>query len=214
MCKEYQLVQKAVCMAYLSPTVILAVSFSQIDRKRLMVWLIFVITLTTVSKVTSLHCSDQQLPASGDDDLQQVTSLQYCQVDNWWWILERNWTLSTLPIVSLLLLPQLEATPLCWLLCKKVSYPVLVWFCSTNWPTFSGSDDHCHGNCNKYSDNCHLLYEELRTPVVKLLILYNLASLCLSASFVALITQTSCGPQLSWILLYTLSCHFANFTCY
>ena len=26
--------------------------------------------------------ADQQLPASGDDDLQQVTTLQYCLVDN------------------------------------------------------------------------------------------------------------------------------------
>ena len=32
--------------------------------------------------MTSLHCSDQQLPVSGDDDLQQVASLQYCLVDN------------------------------------------------------------------------------------------------------------------------------------
>ena len=44
--------------------------------------LLFVVILTTVSKVTSLHCSDQQLPASGDDDLQKVTILQYCLVDN------------------------------------------------------------------------------------------------------------------------------------
>ena len=52
-------------------------------RGRLMVWisLLFIVTLT-VSKVTSLHCSDQQLPASGDDDLQQVTTLQYCRADN------------------------------------------------------------------------------------------------------------------------------------
>jgi len=41
----------------------------------------FIVTLI-VSKVTSLHCSDQQLPASGDDDLQQATTLQYCLVDN------------------------------------------------------------------------------------------------------------------------------------
>ena len=49
-----------------------------------MVWLtlLLVTILTTVSKVTSLHCSDQQLPASGGDDLQQVTTLQYCHVDN------------------------------------------------------------------------------------------------------------------------------------
>ena len=44
--------------------------------------LLFIVILTIVSKVTSLHCSDQQLPASGDDDLQQVTTLQYCLVDD------------------------------------------------------------------------------------------------------------------------------------
>jgi len=42
--------------------------------------LLFIVILTTVSKVTSLHCS--QLPASGDDHLQQVTTLQYCLVDD------------------------------------------------------------------------------------------------------------------------------------
>jgi len=46
------------------------------------VTLLFIATLTTVSKVTSLHCSDQQLPASGADDLQQVITLQYCLIDN------------------------------------------------------------------------------------------------------------------------------------
>ena len=44
--------------------------------------LLFIVILTIVSKVTSLHCSDQQLPASGDDHLQQVTTLQYCLVDD------------------------------------------------------------------------------------------------------------------------------------
>jgi len=53
------------------------------DQERWMVYftVLFVI-LTTVSEVTSLHCSDQQLPASGDDGLQQATILQYCLVDN------------------------------------------------------------------------------------------------------------------------------------
>ena len=32
--------------------------------------------------MASFQCSDQQLPASGDDDLQQVTTLQCCLVDN------------------------------------------------------------------------------------------------------------------------------------
>ena len=47
-----------------------------------MVWFTLFIIFLTASKVTSLHCSDQQLPASGDDDLQQITTLQYCLVDN------------------------------------------------------------------------------------------------------------------------------------
>ena len=42
----------------------------------------FIVILTTASKVTSLHCYHQQLPASGDDHLQQVTTLQYCLVDD------------------------------------------------------------------------------------------------------------------------------------
>ena len=54
------------------------------ERERLMacLTLLFIVILTTVSKVTSLHCSDQKLPASGDDHLQQVTTLQYCLVDD------------------------------------------------------------------------------------------------------------------------------------
>ena len=44
--------------------------------------LLFIVILATVSKVTSLYCSDQQLPASGDVDLQQVTTIQYCLVDD------------------------------------------------------------------------------------------------------------------------------------
>ena len=48
-----------------------------------MVWLtlLFFVTLT-VSKVTSFHCSDQELSASGDDELQQLTTQHYCRVDN------------------------------------------------------------------------------------------------------------------------------------
>ena len=45
--------------------------------------LLFIVVIAA-SEVTSLHHSDQQLPASGDDitDLQRVTTLQYCLVDN------------------------------------------------------------------------------------------------------------------------------------
>ena len=44
-----------------------------------MAWLTL---LFIIVEVQSLNCSDQQLPASGDDDLQQVTILQYCLVNN------------------------------------------------------------------------------------------------------------------------------------
>jgi len=57
-----------------------------LDIQKLMacLTLLFIVILTTVSKVTLLNCSDQQLPASGDDmlDSQQVTALQYCLVNN------------------------------------------------------------------------------------------------------------------------------------
>jgi len=43
--------------------------------------LLFVVILT-ISEISSLRCSDQQLPASGGDHLQQVTTVQYCHVDN------------------------------------------------------------------------------------------------------------------------------------
>ena len=49
-----------------------------------MVWftLFIIVLITSKVSLTSLYCSDQQLPASGDDDLQKVTTLQYCLVDN------------------------------------------------------------------------------------------------------------------------------------
>ena len=45
--------------------------------------LLFIVSLT-VSKAAPLHCTDQQLPASGDElwpDLQQVATIDYCLVD-------------------------------------------------------------------------------------------------------------------------------------
>ena len=106
-------------------------SVSVRERERLMVWftLFFIVTLTVVSKVTSLHCSDQQLPSSGDDDLQQVTTLQFCLVDNCTIMMidtgeELNIVYTTDTVMSLLL-PQLMAVLPWWLLDKKVSYLVL-----------------------------------------------------------------------------------------
>ena len=73
--------------------------------------LLFIVVLTIVSKVMSLQCSDQQQPASGNDGLQQATTAWLMTAPSRGSTLERNWTLRTLLIVSLLL-PQQMATPL------------------------------------------------------------------------------------------------------
>ena len=66
------------CTSHAIHTVHLHLSVTAIcDKERKLmasVALLFVVILTTVSKVTSLHCSDQ-LPSSGDDDPQK--SLPY-----------------------------------------------------------------------------------------------------------------------------------------
>ena len=72
------------CVQHSSQSLLFVMSQLFREREKLMacLTLIFIVILTTVSKVTSLHCSDQRLPASGDDDLQQVTTLQYCLIDD------------------------------------------------------------------------------------------------------------------------------------
>jgi len=53
------------------------------EGQKLMAYLtVLFVVILAANKVTSLHCTNQQPPASGDDDLQQVTNLQYCLVDN------------------------------------------------------------------------------------------------------------------------------------
>jgi len=53
------------------------------ERQKLMAcFTVLFVVILTASKVTSRHCSSQQLPSSGDDDFQKVTILQYCLVDN------------------------------------------------------------------------------------------------------------------------------------
>ena len=62
-----------VCREYLLVTDMCGVSFGNRKKSMACLSLLFIVILTTVSKVISLHCSDQQLPASDDDD---------CLVDN------------------------------------------------------------------------------------------------------------------------------------
>jgi len=53
------------------------------ERQKLMACLtVLCVVILAANQVTSFRCSNQQLPASGDDDLQQVTTLQYCLLDD------------------------------------------------------------------------------------------------------------------------------------
>ena len=53
------------------------------EQEKLMACLtVLFVVILTASKVTSFRCSNQQLPASGDDDFQVVTTVQYCLVDD------------------------------------------------------------------------------------------------------------------------------------
>ena len=122
--------------------------------------LLFIVILTTVSKVTSLHCSDQQLPSSGDGDLQQVTTLQYCLVDNC--TIKRIDTGEEVDIVyttdSLIVTTPTDG---------RTSVVIALITQSLSW----------------YIIAIHLMFKELQTLFGKLLMLYNIAVVFLSIGF-------------------------------
>ena len=176
------------------------VSVLDIEQERLMVWLtlLFVVTLTTVSKVTSLHCSDQQLPASGDDDLQQVTTLQYCLVDNCTIMmidtgeeLDIVYTTNGLIVAtptdghtSMMITKQKNEVP-----CKKHSNMDL-------FKQFQGVKlvlaliiFAFAIMINALIIGLHVFFKELITPVGKLLMLYNFLSACVSTIAIVYVLQ-------------------------
>jgi len=151
-----------------------------------MAWLtlLFIVILTTISKVTSLHCSDQQLPASV---LQQVTTLKYCLVDDC--TIKRIDTGKKLEIVyttdsfivtsptdghTSVIIAKLEKE----LPCAKpaINYHfILVELFSILTVAISG-----------YIAVVHMLFKELRNLFGKLLMLYSITVACTFAAFVAM----------------------------
>ena len=152
--------------------------------------LLFIVILTTVSKVTSLHCSDQQLPSSGDDNLQQVTTLQYCLVDNC--NIKRIDTGEKLNIVyttdSLIVTAPTDGRTSVVIAKQEIELPCLE-------PTNLFYDHRSqliptiiiflivHG-LSWYIIAVHLMFKELRTLFGKLLMLYNIAAVFLFFAFV------------------------------
>ena len=166
--------------------------------------LLFIVILTTVSKVTSLHCSDQQLPASGDDDLQQVTTLHYCQVDNCTIIrldtgeeLDIVYTtdsvIVTTPtdgITSMMIAEDEHAFPCDGLQLKKPIAAVILVYCSI----FTIVSSAIIGIV--------LMLKELHTLFGYMLMLYNISFVCFSISAANSIIMEYLVPVHSHIVCY------------
>ena len=152
--------------------------------------LLFIVILTTGSKVTLLHCSDQQLPASGGDDFQQITSLQYCLVDDCTIMmidtgekLDIFYITDSLIVTtptdghtSVVIAKQEKELPCAKPNGRAINYHfILVVLFSILIVVTSG-----------YIAFVHMLFKELRNLFGKLLMLYSITSACTFAAIVAM----------------------------
>ena len=182
--------------------------------------LLFVVILA-VSKVASLCCSDQQLPASGDGDLQQVTTLQYCLVDNCTIMMID--TGEKLDIVyttdSLIVITPTDGHTSVMIARQEKEFLCM--------PPTANSD---HGKTGQfigllvmavlitvtsgYNAAVHLIFKELRNPLGKLIMLYSLSivSQCLVIcvilmmhSVIALNSQATCQIITTIFMTTTMS---------
>jgi len=167
------------------------------EQEKLMAWLtlFFIVILTTISKVTLLHCSDQQLPASGGDHFQQVVTLKYCLVDDC--TIKRIDTGEKLDIAyttdSLIVTTPTDghtsmiiAKQESELSCVKprnmfpdhlpIVFFVLIMASLVIVTVVSG-----------VIVILHVLFKELRTAVGKLLMLYNISIICYSVTMIPLL---------------------------
>ena len=193
------------------------------ELEKLMVWLT-ILFIVTVSKVTSLHCSDQQLPASGDDDLQQVTTLQYCLVDNCTIMmidtgekLDIVYTTDNIIVTTptdghiSMVIAKLEKELPCEMTTDNQQVPIIVILMA---PTLmilvSG-----------YTAAIHILLKKLREKLFgKLLTFYSLVVVCLCLVLVALLvahyslapnSQVAChGITVIYLLAYLCEALFAT----
>ena len=143
--------------------------------------LLYIVILTTVSKVTSLHCSDQQLSASGDDDLQQVTTLQYCLLDNC--TIKMIDTGEELDIVyttdSLIVTTSTDGRT-SEVIARQEREPLCLESTSTHQIIIAGelvATVLIH-IMSWYIIAIHVMFKELRNVFGKLLMLYNIAVIC------------------------------------
>jgi len=168
--------------------------------------LLFVGILTTVSKATSLHCSDQNLPASGDDDLQQVTTLQYCLVDNCTIMMidtgeELDIVYTTDSIIvttptdgrTSVVIGRLEMEPPCAsaynISVDQLAF-VVIWVGTSMLLVL----------VNGYIAAVHLMFKQLRKKLFgKLLMLYSIAIVCVSITTIILVVAGYKTPY---------SCHY------
>jgi len=155
--------------------------------------LLFFTVILAVSKVTALHCSDQQLPVSGDgmpDAHEAATTLQYCLTDNCTIVsfdtgeeLEIVYTTDSVLVVTprnvitSLLIVKLENELPC--VDKALDYDdglnILMVIVSVIMMVVSG--------CTAV---IHLVDKQLRSIVGKLLILYSLSVICMCIAINAL----------------------------
>ena len=148
--------------------------------------LLFIVILTTVSKVTSLHCSDQQLSASGDDDLQQVTTLQYCLLDNCTiMMIDTGEELDIVYTTDSLIVTTSTDGRTSEVIARQEREPLCLESTSTHQITIAGelvATVLIH-IMSWYIITVHVMFKDLRNAFGKLLMLYNIAVICCAIGF-------------------------------
>ena len=177
--------------------------------------LLLIIILTGASGATPLYCSDVQSPASDSHntaDLSQVTTLQYCIIDNC--TIMRTDTGQQLDIIytteSLLIVTPIDDhTSMVVIKIADDNFPCLDYH---NHTTSDSRIGELIGSLtltsliimvSSYILLVHLLFKELRTLFGKLLIFYSLSIVSMSADIFALLLMHYWIIVKSEIICYT-----------
>ena len=177
--------------------------------------LLLIIILTMASGATPLYCSDVQSPASGSHDtadLSQVTTLQYCIMDNC--TIMRIDTGQQLDIIytteSLLIVTPIDDHTS--MVVTKIADDNLPCLDYHNHTTSDSRIGELIGSLtltsliimvSGYILLVHLLFKELRTLFGKLLIFYSLSIVSMNADTFALLLMYYWIPVNSVIICYT-----------
>ena len=157
--------------------------------------LLLIAILTVTSGATPLYCSDVQSPASGsghNTDLSQVTTLQYCIIDNCTIMridtgqqLDIVYTTESLLIVTpkdghtSMVITKVDDELPCPQYVNTINDSQLLQYMPAIVSVFIMI-------ASTYTLIVHLLFEKLRTLFGKLLIFYNICVVCLSGSVTAI----------------------------